>query len=134
MVTMTYTYADGQVKLTPIRINGVTIPCPSEWQTGKSDLQKNAERNADGYLVADLVRSNVEKHELRFAFLLPEDLAKLETLLSHGMWKTMDYMDKTGDLKTITVYKGDLSYTPKRILETGEIQGYIGVAVNLIER
>ena len=134
MVTMTYTYADGQVKLTPIRINGVTIPCPSEWQIGKSDLQKNAERNADGYLVADLVRSNVGKHELKFAFLLPADLVKLETLLSQAMWKTMDYVDATGDLKTITIYKGDMTYTPSRILKTGEIQGYVGVAVNLIER
>lgn len=133
MPMMLYTYADGSVKLTPIQISNTPIPCPSEWQIGYSDLHKNSERNASGYLTADRVRANVRKHELKWAFLLPGDFSALKTILSASMFMPMDYIE--GDAqKSMTAYKGDISATPYRLLQTGEIQGYRNVSVDLIER
>ena len=134
MPEMIYSYADGQVKLTPMRIGGVPIPCPSEWNISESDLQKNSERNAAGYLVTDRIRTNVRKFELKWSFLLPKDFVALKKLISQNMFMAIEYADEAGAMNTATVYKGDLTRTVSRILATGEIQGFLNVSVNLIER
>ena len=134
MPMMLYTRADGRVEMTPIRISGVTIPCPSDWPISYSDLHKNSERNASGYLVADRVRTNVRKFDLKWNYMLPADFAAFKTLISASMFFQVEYIDETGGISTATMYKGDISKTVHRILATGEIQGYIKVGVPLIER
>lgn len=134
MAVMMYTRADGKVELTPIRINGIAVPCPSDWQIGLSDLHKNSERNASGYLTADRVRTNVRKFEIKWSYLLPRDYAALVTLISADMFMSLEYIGEDGDLKTMTVYKGDISSTPHRLLQTGELLGYMNVSVSMIER
>jgi hypothetical protein len=134
MPMMLYTRADGRVEMTPIRINGVTIPCPSEWQPQFSDLHKNSERNASGYLTADRVRANVRKFDLKWNYMLPADFAAFKTLISASLFFTVEYIDEAGGISTATMYKGDISSTVHRILATGAIQGYMNVGVPLIER
>ncbi len=134
MPTMIYTRADGVAELTPIRVSGVTIPCPSSWDPTEADLVKNSERNAAGRLVTDRVRANVKKFDLKWNFMLPEDFAAFRALLSANMFFQVEYIDADGTLKSAEMYKSDLTYSVSRILATGEIQGYKGVSVNLIER
>ena len=131
---MVFTYANGDVKQTPVAVNGIPLPCPSEMGIGKSGLHANSERTASGILVSDKVRSNVVKLELKWNFLAAADYVRLENTLSGDMWKNVAYVEANGQTRTITMYRGDISMTPHRVLSTGRIDGYLNVSVNLIQR
>lgn len=131
---MTYTYADGTIKQTPISVNGKPLPCPSEITISKEDLHAETERTAAGYLVADLKRSNVVKLSLNWKYLAAADYARLESILGTNMFKPIQYLENGGTYRTISGYKGGISATPHRIMDTGKINGYLNVSVSLIER
>lgn len=132
---MIYTYSDGRQAATCISVNGTALPPPSEMTVSREDLHGNTERNAAGYLVADLIRSNVLKISLSWAYLAQGDLTRIIAALGTAMWKTVVYHDeRTNANSTATMYKGAMQYLPNRILSTGKIDGYRSVTVNLIEK
>ena len=113
-----------------IKINGVTIPSPSDYGVGIMDLSKS-ERNANGTMIIERITTK-RKLELSYSYLSQTDLATILQAIS-SVFFTVEYFDaQDGALKTGTFYVGDRT--------TGAIDYKSGVMrwkdskFNLIER
>ena len=142
---MKYTYLGGpmQGKAVPttISVDNQALPCPSEMKESLEDLHGESKRNARGYLVSDIVRSNVAKLDLNWKVLSKADYNNLKSLLGTDMFKQVKYVGSGGEI-TRTMYKGALSAAPYRLLYEGsassptvnEIQFYTDISLSLIEK
>lgn len=113
-----------------IKIDGITIPTPSDYQVGIMDISK-AERNARGNLIIERIATK-RKLEFSWKYLDKENLSKLLKLVSPVFFKA-DYIDPQENAwKTGTFYVGDrkvgaLDY------KNGNIR-YKDIKFNIIER
>lgn len=113
-----------------MKINGVTIPTPSELKIGIQDLSK-AERAANGTMFIERIATK-RKLEPSWAYLSKEDASKLFQAVSSVFFQ-VSYIDPEDNVvKTGTFYAGDrkagaLDY------RNGIIR-YKDITVNLIER
>lgn len=113
-----------------IKIDGITIPTPSDYQVGIMDISK-AERNARGNLIIERIATK-RKIEMSWKYLDKWDLSKLFNLVSPVFFK-VEYIDPQDNvLKTGTFYAGDrkagaLDY------RNGDIR-YKDIKFNIIER
>ena len=120
-------------KPTTISVNGTPLPCPSSMNESIEDLHGESSRNAAGYLVSDIIRANVVKLELHWNSLSRADYQALKNALGGQMFKSVKFTGSNGET-TITMYKGALTASPYRLLDTGEIQLYTDITVSLIQR
>lgn len=131
---MTYTRSNGITEKTTIAVNGHNLPCPSSMAVSLEDLHGESKRNAAGYLVSDIIRHNVTKIELKWNFLSVTDFnAIVSAFPSSGLFFPVKYTAGNTE-KTITAYKGAIGRSVHQLLDTGNVDGYTGVSVNLIER
>lgn len=113
-----------------IKIDGITIPTPSDYQVGIMDISK-AERNARGNLIIERIATK-RKLEFSWNYLSIEDLSRLLKLVSPVFFQ-IDYIDPQENAwKTGTFYVGDrkagaLDY------KNGNIR-YKDIKFNIIER
>ena len=113
-----------------LKIDGVVIPTPSDYQVGIMDLSK-AERNALGTMIIERVATK-RKLELSWKYLSKEELSNLFNKVSAVLFQ-VEYIDPQDNaLKTGTFYAGDrkagaLDY------QDGIIR-YKDISVNIIER
>ncbi len=113
-----------------IRINGVVIPTPSDYQVGIMDLSK-AERNALGTLIIERVATK-RKIEMSWNYLNKDELSQLLNLVSPVLFE-VDYINpQENSRKTGTFYVGDrkagaIDY------KNGNIR-YKDIQFNIIER
>ena len=113
-----------------LKINGVTIPTPSELKVGIQDLSK-AERAANGTMFIERIATK-RKIEPSWNYLSREDLSALFQAVA-PVFFTVEYIDpQDNNTKTGTFYAGDrkagaLDY------RNGVIR-YKDISVNLIER
>lgn len=113
-----------------IKIDGVVIPTPSDYQVGIMDLSK-AERNAAGTIVIDRIATK-RKLELSWKYLSKEDLSILLTRVS-SVFFTVEYIDpQTNSMKTGIFYCGDRKAGALDYMN-GNIR-YKDISFNLIER
>jgi hypothetical protein len=90
-----------------IKINGVEIPTPSDYQVDIMDLSK-AERNARGTMIIERITTK-RKLELTWKYLSKEDLSNLLSKLT-SVFFTVTYIDpQTGGTISGTFYVGDRS-------------------------
>lgn len=118
---------------TLVTVDETALPTPSRYYGEVADIVDSG-RNANGYVVSDVIRSNVGKVYLEWNFLTPEDAAKVFGLFNSGSFgHTVEYLDcVTGALVTKTMYAGNRN-SGDLVTSGGEIKGYSGVKVNLIE-
>lgn len=113
-----------------IRIDGITIPTPSDYQVGIMDISK-AERNARGDLIIERIATK-RKLEFSWKYLDKDDLSKLLKIISSVFFK-VEYIDpQENTRKTGTFYVGDrkvgaLDYKNENIR-------YKDIKFNVIER
>ena len=132
---MTFTYSDGTVRGTPISVNGYPLPTPSDMSYSREDLHANTERTASGILVADMIRANVLHLTLQWPFLANSDMVRFLQYVGTNMFKQVQYQnEQTGVLSSAVMYKSNLAYIPHRVIETGVIDGWRNITLNLIER
>jgi hypothetical protein len=132
---MVYTMPNGEKLGTPLEIEGVPLPPPSGLTLSREDLHSSSERNARGQLVSDIIRSNVLKMNVTWKYLTADELQALMELVSRRMFMNVKYYsDLTQAYTTAKMYKGAVSYTPHRVLNTGEIDGWLNVRISLIEK
>ena len=132
---MTFTYSDGTVRGTPISVNGYPLPTPTEMNYTREDLHANSERTASGILVADMIRANVLHISLQWSYLPNVDMTRFLQYIGTNMFKPVQYQnEQSGQLSTATMYKSNMSYIPNRVMETGAIDGWHSITLNLIER
>lgn len=85
-----------------IKINNETIPTPSTYNVGISDISKT-DRNANGQMIIERVATKREV-ELGYHYLSEADLAGLLQKID-DVFFTIDYPDpQTGNLNTGTFY------------------------------
>jgi len=113
-----------------LKINGVSIPAPSDLKVGIQDISK-AERAANGTMFIERIATK-RKLEPSWAYLSKEDTSKLFQAVSPVFFQ-VSYIDPEDNaVKIGTFYAGDrkagaLDY------QNGVIR-YKDVSVNLIER
>jgi hypothetical protein len=90
--------------VTLLKINGVDIPTPSDYQVGIQDLS-NAERNAKGDMIIERIATK-RKLELKWNFLTQTELNTLLGLVS-GVFFTVNYIDPVEGSTSGTFYCGD---------------------------
>lgn len=113
-----------------IKIDGITIPTPSDYQVGIMDISK-AERNARGDLIIERIATK-RKLEFSWKFLDKDHLSKLLKLVSPVFFKVEYIEPQDNAFKTGTFYVGDrkigaLDY------RSGNIR-YKDIKFNIIER
>lgn len=113
-----------------IKVNGVVIPTPSDYQVGIMDLSK-AERNARGTLIIERIATK-RKLELSWKYLSKEDLSRLLKLVS-PVFFNVEYIDPQDNMKkTGTFYVGDRNMGALDY-RNGNIR-YKDIKFNIIER
>jgi hypothetical protein len=113
-----------------IKIDGVVIPTPGDYQVGIMDLV-HAERNAAGNLVKDIIATK-RKIELSWKYLSKEDTSKVLKLVSSNFF-TVEYIDpQENTRKTGMFYCGD-RHVGALDYRNGNIR-YKDIKFNLIER
>ena len=90
-----------------IKVNGVTIPTPTDFSVSVNDISK-AERNANGNILIERITTK-RKIELSYKYLSQAQLSTLLNAIS-AVFFTVEYPDPvTGALRTGTFYVGDRS-------------------------
>lgn len=113
-----------------IKINGVEIPTPSDYQPGIMDISK-AERNANGTMIIERITTK-RKLELGWKKLSKEQLSTILNLIS-PVFFTVEYVDpQDNGFRTGTFYSGDRN-CPALSYIKGNIE-YNNIKINLIER
>lgn len=113
-----------------IKINGITIPTPSDYTVGIMDLSK-AERNARGTLIIERIATK-RKIELSWNYLDKVSLSQLLKLVSPVFFQ-VEYIDpQENTWKTGTFYAGD-RHVGALDYRNGNIR-YKDIKFNIIER
>ena len=113
-----------------IKINGVVLPTPSDYQIGIMDLSK-AERNARGTMIIERIATK-RKIELSWNYLSKDDLSRVLRLVS-SVFFTVEYIDPQDNvIKTGTFYCGDR--TAGALDYRNGVMRYKDIKFNLIER
>ncbi len=113
-----------------LKIDGATIPAPSDLAVGIMDISK-AERNSAGTMVIDRIATK-RKLEMSWKYLTKENLSTLLKAVA-PVFFVVEYLDPEDNLTKIgTFYAGDrkagaLDY------RNGNIR-YKDISVNLVER
>lgn len=88
-----------------LKINGVVIPTPSDYNVGIQNIVK-AERNARGKMIIELITVK-RKIEMSWKYLTNSDLQKVLNAVSPILF-SVEYQDpQSGGIKTGTFYAGD---------------------------
>lgn len=113
-----------------IKVNGVTLPSPSEMSVGKMDLSK-AERNANGLMLIERIASKT-KLEMTWAYLTSSQARDLLLAVS-PVFFTVTYPDpRTNSIETGTFYVGDRNMGVLDYFD--DVARYKDFGMNFIER
>lgn len=113
-----------------IKVNGVALPTPSEFQVGIMDISK-AERNAKGTMIMERITTK-RKLELSWKVLSSEKLSSILNSVS-SVFFSVEYIDpQTNKTRSGAFYSGDR--TCPMMSFWNEIPIYKDVKINLVER
>lgn len=113
-----------------IKINGVDIPTPSDYQVGIQDISK-AERNANGTMIIERIATK-RKIELSWNYLTKEQLQQVLNAVS-PVFFTVEYLDPQDNAtRTGTFYAGDRNVGALDYID-GKVR-WKDIKFNVIER
>ncbi len=114
-----------------LKITGIDIPTPSSYAVGIQDINK-AERNANGTMIIERIRTGVRKIELSWRYLSKDDTSKVLNVVSGTVFQ-VEYEDpQSGVRETRTFYAGDRSIGALDYID-GEIR-WKDIKFNVVER
>ena len=115
-------------------VAGVPLPEPSEYSANTSTIVDSA-RNVSGYVIGSVVRHDVAKVELKWRYLTKEQWASVLGLFTNNFYNSVTFFNQaTGDYTTRQMYVGDRKAGMwRRHPETGEVMGWTGCALSLVE-
>lgn len=88
-----------------IKVNGVSLPTPSDYKIGIQDISK-AERNANGTMIIERIATK-RKIELSWQYLSEQDLQQVLNAVSPVFYQ-VEYLDpQERRMKSGTFYSGD---------------------------
>lgn len=117
-----------------ISIGGFEFPEPSTYNATTSTIVDSA-RNVSGYVVGAVVRSDVAKIEMSWRYLTAQQWATILSLFTNSFYNDVRFLNQaTNTYVTRTMYVSDRSAAMwRRDPQTGEVMGYTGCALSLVE-
>ncbi len=121
-----------------VMVAGVALPEPSEYSGNTSTLVDSA-RNIEGRMIGSVIRDDVAKVELKWKYLTVKQWADINTLFKRSAGgefiNSVTFFDQAaGTYVTRDMYVGDRKAGMwRRHPETGEVMGWTGCAMSLIE-
>lgn len=117
-----------------ISVGGYDFPEPSSYNAVTSTIVDSA-RNVSGYVVGNVVRSDVAKIEVSWKYLTVEQWARILSLFSGGFYNDVRFFcQNTGTYVVRTMYVSDRNASLwRRDSETGKVMGWTGCSLSLVE-
>ena len=116
-----------------IKINNITMPCPSRIDVTIQDFQSdNSGRSADGTMHIDVVATK-RQLLLGWNYLTSDEICKLFSVFNGSDTYQVYFPDATTNtFMTRTMYVGDRTTSVRRIRDNGVID-YHSIEVTLVE-
>lgn len=117
-----------------VTIGGFEFPEPSSYNATTSTIVNSA-RNIQGRVVGAVVRHDVAKIEISWKYLTAYQWAQILSLFTSSFYNEVTFLNQaTNQYTTRTMYVGDRSAGMwRRNPQTGEVMGYTGASLSLIE-
>lgn len=117
-----------------VTIGGFEFPEPSSYNATTSTIVDSA-RNIQGRVVGAVVRHDVAKIEISWKYLTAYQWAQILSLFTSSFYNEVTFLNQaTNQYTTRTMYVGDRSAGMwRRNPQTGEVMGYTGASLSLIE-
>lgn len=119
---------------TLVTIGGYELPEPSTYSATTSTIVDSA-RNVAGYVVGSVVRHDLAKIELTWRYLTAEQWATILSLFTYSFYNDVRFLNQatnTYDIRTMYVSDRNASMW-RRHPDTGEVMGYTGCSLSLVE-
>ena len=117
-----------------VSIGGFEFPEPSTYNATTSTIVDSA-RNIQGRVVGAVVRNDVAKIEMSWKYLTAYQWARILSLFTNSFYNEVTFLNQaTNEYTTRTMYVGDRNAAMwRRDPKTGEVMGYTGCSMSLIE-
>lgn len=117
-----------------VSIGGYNLPEPSTYSATTSTIVDSA-RNVSGYVVGNVIRSDVAKVELTWRYLTAQQWANILSLFSASFYNDVRFYNQvTNSYDVRKMYCSDRTASIwRRDPETGAIMGYTGASLSLVE-
>ena len=117
-----------------VTIGGYELPEPSSYNAITSTIVDSG-RNVEGKVVGSVVRHDVAKIELSWKYLTAQQWADILSLFTYSFYNDCRFMNQvTNNYDVRTMYVSDRNAGMwRRHPETGEVMGYTGCSLSLVE-
>lgn len=117
-----------------VSIGGYNLPEPSTYSATTSTIVDSA-RNVSGYVVGNVIRSDVAKVELTWKYLTAQQWATILSLFNASFYNDVRFYNQvTNSYDVRRMYVSDRNASIwRRHPETGAIMGYTGASLSLVE-
>ena len=117
-----------------VSIGGFDFPEPSSYNATTSTIVDSA-RNVSGRVVGSVVRNDVAKVELSWKYLTAQQWADILSLFTGSFYNDVRFLNQaTNSYTTRTMYVSDRTGGIwRRAPGTGEVMGYVGCGLSLVE-
>ena len=117
-----------------VSIGSFNFPEPSSYNAITSTIVDSA-RNVNGRVVGSVVRHDVAKIELTWKYLTAYQWATILSLFTNSFYNEVRFLNQaTNTWRTRTMYVSDRNAAGwRRDPQTGEMMGYTGCSLSLVE-
>lgn len=120
-----------------VTIAGYDVPDPSTY-SGTTSTVVDSGRNVEGYWVGSVIRDDIAKVEMSWNFITVKDWANILALFSRARGgdfvnSVTFFCQDTGTWETRQMYVNDRKANVFLRDKSGNIRGYTGASLNLIE-
>jgi hypothetical protein len=117
-----------------VSIGGFNFPEPSSYNATTATIVDSA-RNVSGRVVGSVVRNDVAKIEMSWKYLTAQQWATILSLFTNSFYNDVRFLNQaTNSYTTRTMYVSDRSAAMwRRDPETGDVMGYTGCSLSLVE-
>jgi hypothetical protein len=117
-----------------VTIGGYELPEPSTYSAVTSTIVDSA-RNVNGVVVGSVVRNDVAKIELTWKYLTAEQWANILSMFTTSFYNSVRFLNQaTNNYDIRMMYVSDRNASMwRRNPTTGEVMGYTGCSLSLVE-
>ena len=117
-----------------VTVGGYELPEPSSYNAITSTIVDSG-RNIEGKVIGSVVRHDVAKIELSWKYLTAQQWANVLSLFTDSFFNDVRFLNQaTNNYDVRTMYVSDRNASMwRRHPETGEVMGYTGCSLSLVE-
>ena len=116
-----------------VSVGGFDFPEPSTYNATTSTIVNSA-RNVEGYVVGSVIRNDVAKIEMTWKYLTAYQWSQILSLFSRSFYNEVTFLNQvTNEPDTRTMYVSDRNAGMWRRDSAGNVMGYTGASLSLVE-